>query len=36
MAVVMADPDAYPIPPRVGPTRTDLLELITADAPSAA
>ena len=25
VAMVMADPDAYPIPPRVGPSRTELL-----------
>jgi hypothetical protein len=25
MAAVMADPDSYPIPPREGPSRTELL-----------
>ena len=31
---VMADPDAYPIPPREGPGRRQLLELL-ADDPAA-
>ena len=26
MAEVMADPDAYPVPEREGPSRTELLE----------
>jgi 2-polyprenyl-6-methoxyphenol hydroxylase-like FAD-dependent oxidoreductase len=30
MAEVMANPDAYPIPPRVGPTRDELLDLLAA------
>lgn len=34
MAAVMADPDAYPPPPRVGPTRGELLALL--DAPQEA
>ncbi|MGZ8734465.1 MAG: NAD(P)/FAD-dependent oxidoreductase [Acidimicrobiia bacterium] len=29
MAAVMADPDAYPVPPRTGPSRTELLETVT-------
>jgi 2-polyprenyl-6-methoxyphenol hydroxylase-like FAD-dependent oxidoreductase len=36
MAAVMADPDAYPVPARTGPSRHELLATITADAPSAA
>jgi 2-polyprenyl-6-methoxyphenol hydroxylase-like FAD-dependent oxidoreductase len=35
MAAVMADPDAYPPPPRVGPTRSDLLAIL-ADPEAAA
>ncbi len=35
MAAVMADPDAYPTPPRVGPTRAELLEIL-ADQEAAA
>jgi 2-polyprenyl-6-methoxyphenol hydroxylase-like FAD-dependent oxidoreductase len=35
MAAVMADPDAYPPPPRVGPTRSDLLTIL-ADPEAAA
>ena len=35
MAAVMADPDAYPPPPRVGPTRSDLLATL-ADPETAA
>jgi len=30
MAAVMADPDAYPLPPDLGPTRAELLESIAA------
>ncbi len=30
MAAVMADPDAHPPPPRVGPTRRELLALLDA------
>ncbi|HEX8803966.1 MAG TPA: hypothetical protein VF743_07225, partial [Acidimicrobiales bacterium] len=29
-AAVMADPDAYPLPPRTGPTRAELLESLAA------
>jgi 2-polyprenyl-6-methoxyphenol hydroxylase-like FAD-dependent oxidoreductase len=28
MAAVMADPDAYPVPPRLGPSRSELLEML--------
>lgn len=35
MAVVMADPDAHPPPPRVGPTRRELLAIL-ADPEAAA
>jgi hypothetical protein len=28
MAAVMADPDAYPVPPREGPTRRELLDAL--------
>jgi 2-polyprenyl-6-methoxyphenol hydroxylase-like FAD-dependent oxidoreductase len=35
MAAVMADPDAYPPPPRVGPTRSELLAIL-ADPEAAA
>ena len=35
MAAVMADPDAYPPPPRVGPTRRELLAIL-ADQEAAA
>lgn len=28
MAEVMADPDSYPVPPREGPRRAELLELL--------
>ncbi|HET6949221.1 MAG TPA: FAD-dependent oxidoreductase [Acidimicrobiales bacterium] len=31
MAAVLADPDAYPPPPRVGPTRRELLDLLAAE-----
>ncbi len=36
MAAVMADPDAYPVPDRAGPSRRELLAAITTDAPTAA
>ena len=32
MAAVMADPDAYPVPPRNGPSRTELLDALAAPA----
>jgi len=32
IAAVMADPDAYPPPPRVGPTRAELLEALSTHA----
>jgi hypothetical protein len=28
---VMAEPDAYPIPPREGPSRAELLDVLTAE-----
>jgi hypothetical protein len=31
MAEVMADPDAWPLPPREGPTREELLEALVGD-----
>jgi 2-polyprenyl-6-methoxyphenol hydroxylase-like FAD-dependent oxidoreductase len=35
VAEVMADPSAYPTPPRTGPTRSELLTALTADEPAA-
>jgi hypothetical protein len=32
---VMADPDAYPVPPREGPTRTELLDTLTSEETAA-
>jgi hypothetical protein len=35
MAAVMADPDAYPVPPRTGPSRSELLAALGGDAEPA-
>jgi hypothetical protein len=32
IAEVMADPDAYPVPPRTGPKRRELLDRLSTDA----
>ncbi len=32
VAEIFANPEAYPLPPRIGPSRADLLDAVTADA----